>query len=391
MNQTDQLVTRGIRIHYLVLFFSFGVLFPFLGPYFESELQFSGTQIGFLLSLNPIVLTIAQPIWGAITDYTQKPRLLLQIALLGTAFTTITFLFVSSYWSVVIAYIVLSLIQSALVPISDSLAIQYATTKGLEYGSFRLWGAIGFAFSVLIMGFITDQLGLQSIFIALILILLIAFLNSKVLPAYSAPLAAIQWKVGLARLLKMPQYLLFLLINFMIFGPIYANNSFFGFLILGIGGSLASLGWAFFLAAGSEAPFMKVAGTWIQRYGVMTMMIAAAAIATLRWGLYAFQPSLLVIFLLIFLQGFSTGLFIPASIQFVFTTTPREVQATAIAVYSAVGNGLGTWFCSLFGGWLYENYSIGTTYLFFTILSAVGLILLFVLRKCYHESKEDLL
>jgi len=80
-------------------------------------------------------------------------------------------------------------------------------------------------------------------------------------------------------------------------------------------------------------------------------------------------------------QGFSIGLFIPAALQYVQKMTPKSVGATAISIYSAIGNGLGNWFCTFIGGLILERYEIMGVYTFFTMMTMLGLLLLFWLPK----------
>ena len=52
--------------------------------YLKEEIRLSGSQIGTLVSIGPIVMVIAQPVWGLICDWTGRARTVLVTALLAT-------------------------------------------------------------------------------------------------------------------------------------------------------------------------------------------------------------------------------------------------------------------------------------------------------------------
>ncbi|MDN4072545.1 MFS transporter [Fictibacillus terranigra] len=373
----------------LFSFFAFGSLFPLLGVYFKEVAGLSGTEIGTLMSLSPVVMIFAQPMWGVITDFTRKPKHVLAVSLLFTALIGYAVLFIGTYGSLIIMLILLALFQSAIVPISDSILLNYVNKTNQEYGNYRLFGAIGFALAVYMMGKLSEMSGVSVIFYSFALSLLLCLLLIRSMPR-EGELLKVDLRSGLSHLIRMPKYMVFLVTTFLVFGPIFANNFYFSFYIQGIGGTLAGVGIAFLLAAGSEAPFMKLAGFALRKFGVIHIMMFATAVSALRWMFYFFQPSITVVLITTVVQGFSVGLFIPAAIEYIRDNTPPDVRATAVSLYTAVGNGLGAWFCTFLGGMIFDKYSIFITYLFFGILSFAGLFMIGILMRLQSREKLGL-
>jgi PPP family 3-phenylpropionic acid transporter len=106
--------------------------------------------------------------------------------------------------------------------------------------------------------------------------------------------------------------------------------------------------------------------------------------------LYVYDMPLSLVYVTSVLQGFSVGLFIPAAINYVYRIAPEEVKVTAVSLYSTMGSGLGTWFCTIVGGFLLERYSIHTTYLFFGILTFAGVGLLLIIRRMELHSADKI-
>ncbi|MED1862013.1 MFS transporter [Fictibacillus nanhaiensis] len=380
MINTSDKTSISLKGFYLLSFFGLGSLFPLLGVYFKDSVGLSGTEIGTLMSISPVVMIFAQPLWGVVTDYSRRPRSVLVLSLLLTAgFGYSIYLFESYFWLIGIL-IAFSFMQSALVPVSDSILLNYVQKENKQYGNYRLFGAVGFAVAVYIAGKLSDSIGIQVIFYMFTAVLLLCILFVIKMPKDNQSLRT-DLRRGIGQLVRMPSYLVFLAATFLVFGPIFANNFYFGFYIQETGGTLAGVGLAFLIAAGSEAPFMKFAGLTIKRWGMMHIMVFAATVSAVRWTFYFFEPTYQIVLMTTIVQGFSVGLFIPAAMEYVRTYTPVEVRATAVSLYTAVGNGLGSWFCTFVGGVIFDKYTIFYTYLFFGALSFIGLIMVLILTK----------
>nr|WP_305147730.1 major facilitator superfamily domain-containing protein 6 [Anoxybacillus gonensis] len=380
--------TRIFRIFYFLQFFSFGSLFPLLSVYLKDEVGLSGTEIGMIMSISPIVMIFIQPIWGMVSDYTRQPVQVLIVSLLGTAFFGFMYSLVHSYmWLLVIAAL-LAVMQSGIVPLSDSITLHYVQKANERYGSIRLWGALGFATAVPIAGQIAELFHLRFIFYIFVALLIISSMLAWKLPKEQSS-AKVNIREGMKELVRIPPFLLFLLTTFLVFGPIYANNFYFGILITDLGGTLAGVGLAFLLAAGSEAPFMKFADGVVRKFGMMNVLFIATALSCARWLFYFFEPPLMIVYATTIVQGASVGLFIPAALQYVRDVTPAHVRTTAVSLYATVGNGLGSWFCTFVGGYILERWTIEHVYLFFGLLTFGGMVIFAwqskkTLRKLYE-------
>ncbi|MBY6035129.1 MFS transporter [Fictibacillus nanhaiensis] len=380
MNKTFDQTSFSLKGFYLLCFFGLGSLFPLLGVYFKEEVGLSGTEIGTLMSISPVVMIFAQPLWGLITDFTRRPRSVLGLSLLVTAVLGYSILLLNSYIWLLFLLILFSFMQSAMIPVSDSILLNYVQKENKQYGNYRLFGAIGFAIAVYIAGRLAEIYGIQVIFYMFSAVLILCVLFVFNMPKENQSLKT-DLRKGVDKLIKMPSFMVFLAATFLVFGPIFANNFYFGFYIQETGGTLAGVGLAFLLAAGSEAPFMKFAGITIKKWGMMPIMMFAATVSAVRWTFYFFEPSFSIVLATTIVQGFSVGLFIPAAMEYVRIYTPSEVRATAVSLYTAVGNGLGSWFCTFVGGAIFDKYSIFYTYLFFGVLTFAGLLMVFILSR----------
>jgi PPP family 3-phenylpropionic acid transporter len=374
------------RAFYFFVFFGIGSLFPLLGVYLKEYIHLSGVQIGNIMSIGPIVMILFQPMWGIFCDYTQKPRHILLFTLLLTGAMGFLYSTTESYSLLLIIAVLLAFGQGAIVPVSDSITLSYVQRKGGNYGSIRLYGAIGFALAVLVAGRASEHFSIHIIFYLFAATLLTAALLTKLLPSEGASMR-VNIKEGCRHLLKKREFVIFLCCTFLIFGPINANNTYFGLLITNLGGTLTGVGLAFLLGAGSEAPFMKIAAGWIEKLGVTRILVFSALVSAVRWLFYFFEPPLAIVYATTISQGMSIGLFIPAALQYVRQLSPVSMQSTAVALYATAGGGFGTWFCTFLGGILMDRFGVQSVYMFFAILTFVG-VLLFVLQPRFKSGEE---
>lgn len=380
---------RFIQMFYFFTFFSFGALFPLLSVFLEEEKGLNHTQIGIVIAALPLVTIFIQPIWGMISDYTRRPKKLLMIAALAASILGWFYPVLQVFPVLLIGIISIAIFQSGIVPLSDSLSLNFVQKNGKEYGNIRLWGAVGFAVSVFILGRVTEATGSLDLifyfFSSGLLLCLIALLQFP----KRADEVSVSFRAGLKVLVRQKPFLLFLVSNFLIFGPVLANNYYFGTFILSVGGTLSGVGIAFLLAAGSEAPFMKFSQQVINRFGVLYVIMISAFVSCGRWFLYFFEPSSEVVYATTIVQGISVGLYIPAALILVRELAPDNVRATAVGLYSAVGNGLGNAFFTFIGGVLIDLWSVTGMYGFFSGMTFIGILLVMVVSRWTNLSSKE--
>nr|WP_232426214.1 MFS transporter [Cytobacillus praedii] len=371
---------------YLLTFFGTGSLYPLLSVYLSDVEHLNGYQIGIIMSISPIVMIFFQPIWGMVSDKLNAPIKILTIATLVAGILGLGYITFNGYYWVFMTATFVAIFQSAIIPVSDSLSLKYTSKVKVNYGNIRLFGSLGFGIAVFIMGRLSEldpEIIFYSFFISLFLA---SFLASRMPFEKSSKNQNLLG--GVKEILFHKKFLVFLGITFLVFGPNLANNTYFGLFIDGSGGTYTGIGIAFLLAVLSEVPFMKVAASWINRIGLLQVATIAGIVSLARWLLYFTEPDLWIIYVTSILQGFSIGLFIPAGLQYIRDITPVHITATAITLYSAIGNGLGNWFCTFVGGIIFEESSIFTVYLFFAILAFIGICLsLWLIKEEKGRSK----
>ncbi|MGE5702183.1 MAG: MFS transporter [Clostridia bacterium] len=358
---------------YVFIYYGLGALFPLLSQYY-SAIGLSGTQIGTISSITPIISIFAQPLWGMLCDKYHIRKQVLMLVLLASAGISLFFTQVTTYAWAMVLFSIFSIFQCAIIPINDSVALNFAKKQKMQFGNLRMWGAVGYAVAVFITGYAVRAWGPNAIFYfyALATLGALFFLRGLTVEKGAQEGGGSIFR-GIGKLVKLPRFVLFLMGSFLVFGPINANNTWFALYYEQIGGTVVGVGLAFLLFAGSEAPFMKLAGYFAKRYGLETTVLLAAVTSSIRWFWYGTAPSTTMVLVMFFIQGLSVGFYLATAAQFVRENTPSSLQVTALTLFSSMGLGLGSMFCNLMGGIIKDHYGILHTYTFFGISTLIGL------------------
>lgn len=377
-------IQNQYRLLFAAIYFAIGALYSLLALYLE-QIGFTGTQIGLVMSAGSLMLIFSQPFWGIICDKTQRTVGVLKFSLLAAGVLALLLPFVRSYMLFLMLYSLVHFFQGANAPISDTLGINAAKKLGLTFGNFRQYGAIGFAIAVFTVSNLSEWVGLWVIFPFYFLAYLTAalvFRQKEVNDPAIRP-ALIQ---GLKQLIVLPRFRLILISTFFIFGPVVANNNYYSLLFEHVGGSLAGIGLAFLLFSGSEAPFMKLSGSIIQRMGLENTLIFSATVSAIRWIWYSTGPSPNMMLFFFVIQGLSVGLYIVSAAQYVSESALPQLKTTAMTLYASAGIGMGGIFCQFTGGVLLDFGGVLSVYLFFGLSSLAGLSVLLYLR--FYEKRH---
>ena len=123
-------------------------------------------QIGFLLSLQPLVGVITPPVFASTADRTGKhAKFGLFLPLLGAIFAI--FIFPASSMSSFLLSVVLIVVAIARTPIPtflDAAAMAVLKDCPEKYGQLRLFGSLGFGSSSFSIGILVKSFGFEPVF-----------------------------------------------------------------------------------------------------------------------------------------------------------------------------------------------------------------------------------
>ena len=376
-------------ILYIFVFGAVGAFMPLLGQYLAG-IGFSGVQIGTVTSSGTATAVAATVFWGRLyIGSGNKKRFVLKLAVMAAA-VCFCLQFVSGYYLFLFVFCSLFAFQASVISLVDAMAVE----DGRVFGNVRKWGAVGFALGVFFAGRIAEAIGLKVIF----------YLYSGFLTVFSGMLflmsradvqggstgveteveAETEKSGSMRSILSNKKYIKLVICAFFFGGTITANNTYFGFLFLQGGGSIAGIGLALLLMAGSEAPVMAYEKKLSDAFTLEKVLLAAMCVSALRFTWYSLEPYAFSLTALFFLQGMSLGIILVGFVRYIAGIVGSDNPGLAISAYYAFGSGLSTIFCQIIAGILLDLYGPGAIYRFFSCMNIVG-IFLFVAWKLHRD------
>jgi PPP family 3-phenylpropionic acid transporter len=361
---TNPLLVAGAL--YFGYYLALGSYLPYISLYFQ-RMGLSGMQIGLLAAIPVLVTSSTALIWSGFADARRWHRQILHTNLLLAAVVVLLLSTASTFQALIPFIVVFALFTGPIVPLLDSSSLEIAESHHSSYGRLRLWGAIGWIFANLLIGFLIQKLNIHWLFYGCTIALLITFLFSFYQPKRQHVLKT-SLGGGLKALFLSIPFLVFLVSMLLISLTFGAANTFFSIYLDSIGAkeSIIGLGWA--VAAMSEIPVLLYSGHLMRRFGSTGLLKISFATLVVRWILYGFIHTPFLAILVQLLHGLSFSTYLVGSVTYVNERAPEGMSTSALSVLNIVTFGIGSFCGALIGGYLYQT--VGITW-FFTTLSLI--------------------
>jgi len=359
---------RRIRLPLIgFYFFSFaalGALFPFIPPLL-SDRGLSSADIGWVMVMMPLCGVILPPAWGALADVLRVRLRLLRWVSLGCAAAVWPLLPAGSLWSVMAAFLILSALRVAIIPLADAVTCATLTEGNAGFGKIRVWGSVGFALAVLGVGLLegTRSAGLLlGVTSALYILSAVATLPLKV-PAVERQQGLLGEALGL---LRQAPIFLFLLGSAAYYAGHSTYDAYFGLHLRALGHGDTLLGVAWFNGVCWEIAVMLLAPRLLQGRRAGPLLMLSALAAAVRWSLVSIVTHPWAVVAVQCLHGLTFGLWYLSLVRFVQNRAPDRLRATcqamaftALGVGTVIGFTVGSRILEHMGGVMMYRFSAG--------------------------------
>jgi len=394
-----------LTIFWFIYFGSLGIFFPYFSLYLRENAGLSGTELGVILAIPPLVGMIAQPFWGQVADRTGARSGILAWLTLGTAMGYLGLGFTQGFWLIVFATAALALVGTAVFPILNSVSFGILRGAGPHaFGHVRVWGTIGFF--VLVVGFpmllnlrrasvglaitaaTVSQPGLELMFPVMAALVFVAACVAVFLPkkgAVSLHAARGDWR-ELLRNRAFVRFLLFALIaHFLMHGPMWL----FPLFVRSRGGDMDTIRGMWILMLIVEIPLVFFTGSGLKRIGARGLLAVGVLVGGLRWSLCALIANPYLLFAVQALHGVTVVGLILGSPLYLDAVAPEKLRSTAQGVFSMVSVGVAGILSNIAAGWLVDRGGTDLLYLICGIGSlTLGALALWILPAVTDHSEE---
>ncbi len=375
-----------LTLFWFIYFGGLGIFTPYFGLYLRENAGLSGTELGVVLSMMPLVGIVAQPLWGQIADLSGARSRLVAWLSLGSVFGYLVLFWAHGFIAITVATALLALFMSAVIPITVSASLAILRDAGAHaFGFVRVWGTIGFLILVLAFPWILDRYraasglvpaagsepGLEIMFILIAALVLLASLLGFFLPrtgAVSMRAARGDWR----KLLRNSAFLRFLIFSliayFFMTGPMWL----FPIFIRARGGDIDTIRGMWILMLIVEIPLVLSTGSGLKRLGARGLLALGTLVGGVRWILCGAVTDFSVLYAVQMLHGVTVVGLLLGGPLYLDAIIPEQLRSTAQAVLSTVGAGVASIVSNIGSGWFLERAGADQLYL----VSGIGSLVL---------------
>ncbi len=374
-------VKSAIRGNYFFYSFAIGCAYPFLAVFFKDVLGVSNSQLGFLLMIRPAVAILAQPFWSVIADTGgHRGRLAFILSLISCVLFPLVPLG-NGLLILVGLMVIWAFFNAPLNTISDAVAFHYlGHHKRLRFASFRIFASFGWIIAVLLVGKIYDRLGVQNLFVAYSVGILIASFYLWQIPRNEKT----TWSRGLAavRRLLTKRNVIFFLIAVFIFET--ANHMGYAFLSVyarSLGATHFQVGWLWAIATIAELFTMFTFVHIVKRINLKNILLIGMIFSVLRWVPFGLMHAWWQLLPLQLLHAFTLTFGYVGAATFIDMESSEEIRFSAQAFYSTIVITSAAIGGAIHGRQISEKWGYPSLYLIAGILAMIAAVIMAVFVK----------
>lgn len=360
------------KLYYFSFFAALGAIAPFFNIYLQQR-GLSGTEIGTLGSLGPLVALVANPFWGTMADRFQLHQLILAVCVLAAGILSVPFIALHGFVPILLLLLAMIFFRTPVPALVDTAVMGMIAHNGASYGRQRLFGSIGFLLTSYGLGQVMAADDLDLIFwVHGALLAVGCTILSFLLPFHKQPAGhgGSIW-AGLRTLAGQRRYVSFLLMSvFVGFGSACFMN-FVGLRILALGGDSGQVGLGFALNAVTEIPVMFVGARLTARFGTSNLLLAGVFGLAATYTLAGLASTPAVVLLAMAMLGFFSGAYWSNVVVYANESAPPQLRATGQSLVGAAQAGLGWAIGGISSGILWDLFG-GTVVL---LAGAVSLVI----------------
>jgi len=343
-----------LRVLYFLVFCCTASWLPLFADYLKDHGQ-SGFGIGLILSIPPAMMFLVQPFYGMAADRIGYRRVLLWSSLLASI-TYAFYLLDGGFVYLLVVTLFMALFYNTLQPVLDSLSLRLSEKDpSFSYGTLRVAGAAGWAFTGIVVGHYIDAINTTVIFIFSSASMFLTFLFSFFLPNDSRVMSSVAPLNKVREVFYNPKLIFLLLAVVLVSAGATTIWNFYSLYMKENGASASLVGYGLSFQGLCELPMFYFSAIIIRRLGIKTTLVVTIMTTALRLWLYSVinEPKLAIAIEL--LHGISWSLFWVVCVECVNGLVDEDWRATGQSLLYAAYFGAGAIAGNFWTGYLYDE------------------------------------
>jgi PPP family 3-phenylpropionic acid transporter len=361
----------------------------FFNPYLPLWLQSMGLSlvaISLLGSVQGATRVFAPYAWGWLSDHTgERVRLMRFASVVALVSACLLFLPLGTA-GIAVVLLVMFTHTSAMMPMSEA-AMAHLVSRGGEfdsrrYGRVRLWGSLGFLFTVFAAGVWFERFGMGHFPGWTVATMGAVVLCAWLLPdSREAPHPDHEPRPAIWPIVRQPEVAWFFASMFFhilahigvyVFFSLYLNQ-------LGYGKAMIGVQWGISVIV--EIVWFLTQGRWLPLLSASGWLVLCAALMVLRSGLTAWAAGLWMITLAQMLHAFTFAAHHATCIGLISRHFPGRLRGRGQALFTTIGYGLSGVLGAWAGGLLSEYLGLRSVYVAGMVVSALALGCALMMRR----------
>jgi len=338
---------------YFLFFAGVAFLAPYLVLYYQS-LGFTGTQIGLLAGLTPLITLFGTLLWTGLADATRRHRLIMSLALLVGVAALSLFPFLKAFAPVMLISILFNMFFAPVSSFADSATMFMLVDEKEMYGRVRLGGTVGFGLAAPIAGRLVQNYGLKLAFWGGATLMFLAFVVSPKL-VYRQSKAGAATEGSVLTLLTNRRWVFFLAVAFAGGLTLAVTNNYLFPYLKELGANETTMGLALAIGTIGEIPVLFFGNQLIQRLKPYGLLMLAMVVSGIRLLLFAASSTPNLVMLLQLFAGLTFPAMWVAGVSYADDNAPAGMGATAQGLFGAMVFGFGMAMGGFLGGLLLAN------------------------------------
>lgn len=378
---------RSFIVFYFLSYLSFGIVMSNFTP-FLSTLGYDAMQRGILLSSYAITTILFQLLFGILADRYQTMKKLVILSILGFALcSAILFFQTGVLFSLHLLMVALSGgLLNTLCGLYDTWVLSTSQELANRLSFIKAFGSIGWAVGSVLAAYLISLFSYQGMAISICLIMLLAMLNMAIIPDMAQVKRTKKTTMKeVLTLFQDHQYVLLVLILFLLYAMVIANNCTVIDKMLSLGASQSDISLKWSIQSLLEIPTYVLGARILQRYASIRLLQFSALMLIVQFIGFASASSISMMILLSCFQLFSTPLMMITSKSLIQQMCKPELRGSSQLVALSLFTGLSSLLIPTIAGSL--SVMMGINAVLYAV-TALGM-LAFGLTFRFQKQKKD--
>lgn len=378
---------NNYKIHFIIFYIlSYGI-FSFSSTKFTpylSEIGYSAFQRGIILSGYAAATIILQLLFGILSDRYQTMKKIIILCL--CVYGVVSAILFSTQNAVIAVYFVLVSLSGGLLNsccgLYDTWVLGCSEEIRKNLSFIKAFGSIGWAIGSMAASLIISLFSYRGLGISIIIITVLSLLNMAVLP----DIDQIKEKSKLSmrdfkQLMKNKQYVLLILILFLMYSMVIANNCTVIDKMIDLHASNAQISMKWSLQSLLEIPTYLAGAYLLARFSGLKLLRLSSIMLTFQFVLFAWAQNPAIIIGASVLQLFSTPIILVASKMLILEIAPKKLKNSSQLIALSIFTGGSSMLMPVAAVFFSEHIGFNLTLGCVALLGVCSFLLTYLLAK----------